>query len=428
MESWSSSYDPLHRPAPRATALPVYAGAYNADDEISSETYDANGNVIATGGKTYTYDSQNHMITANNGQVTMIYDGDGNRVSKTVGGVTTQYLVDDLNPTGYAQVVEEVVNGAVTRQYTYGLQRISQNLSPAVSGNSTWTPSFYVYDGGGSVRQLTNSNGTVTDEYEYDAYGNSFTKSGTTPNNYLYRGEQYDSRLRPLLSPRQILQPHTGGSSAAIPQDGAPTDPATLHKYDYAGSDPVNAMDPTGRSSMVEFLLPIVTIDLGPNTTQTLYDKYTHQYVTTSAPRTILALKNLACAVKALYAQGSFTAQGILSDADFVECTAWPDLAPNKGTNMFTIPGTNWCGPGGGGTPTTRVDAACKAHDRCYDRVGVSWKNNVGLATTTPQQRRINACDAALSNAIRNISWPTSAEMGQATIVSTWFNLPSDTA
>jgi len=61
--------------------------------------------------------------------------------------VTTQYLVDDLNPTGYAQVVEEVVNGAVTRQYTYGLQRISQNLSPAVSGNSTWTPSFYVYDG-----------------------------------------------------------------------------------------------------------------------------------------------------------------------------------------------------------------------------------------------------------------------------------------
>ena len=42
---------------------------------------------------------------------------------------------------------------------------------------------------------LTNSAGTVTDEYEYDAYGNSFTVSGTTPNNYLYRGEQYDSDL-----------------------------------------------------------------------------------------------------------------------------------------------------------------------------------------------------------------------------------------
>jgi hypothetical protein len=30
----------------------------------------------------------------------MVYDGDGNRVAKTVGGVTTQYLVDELNPTG----------------------------------------------------------------------------------------------------------------------------------------------------------------------------------------------------------------------------------------------------------------------------------------------------------------------------------------
>jgi RHS repeat-associated protein len=260
MESWSSSYDPLHRPAPRATALPVYAGAYNADDEISSETYDANGNVIATGGKTYTYDSQNHMITANNGQVTMIYDGDGNRVSKTVGGVTTQYLVDDLNPTGYAQVVEEVVNGAVTRQYTYGLQRISQNLSPAVSGNSTWTPSFYVYDGGGSVRQLTKSNGTVTDEYEYDAYGNSFTKSGTTPNNYLYRGEQYDSDLGLYYLRARYYNPATGRFLSRDPEDGKLTDPASLHKYLYANGDPINGIDPRGHAATIETLFTISDI------------------------------------------------------------------------------------------------------------------------------------------------------------------------
>ena len=116
----------------------------------------------------------------------MIYDAFGNRVAKTVNGVTTQYLVeDDVNPTGYPQVVEELSGpigaGVVTRTYTYGLQRISQNLSPAVTGNSTWTPSFYVYDGAGSVRQLTNSAGVVTDEYEYDAYGNSFTKQAPRP-------------------------------------------------------------------------------------------------------------------------------------------------------------------------------------------------------------------------------------------------------
>jgi hypothetical protein len=47
------------------------------------------------------------------------YDAYGNRVSKTVNGVTTQYLVeDDHNPTGYSQVFDELTNGAVTRTYT----------------------------------------------------------------------------------------------------------------------------------------------------------------------------------------------------------------------------------------------------------------------------------------------------------------------
>jgi hypothetical protein len=32
--------------------------------------------------------------------------------------------VDNLNPTGYPQVVEESVNGSVQRAYSYGLQRI----------------------------------------------------------------------------------------------------------------------------------------------------------------------------------------------------------------------------------------------------------------------------------------------------------------
>jgi hypothetical protein len=30
----------------------------------------------------------------------IVYDGDGNRVSETAGGVTTTYFIDTLNPTG----------------------------------------------------------------------------------------------------------------------------------------------------------------------------------------------------------------------------------------------------------------------------------------------------------------------------------------
>src|SRR5208282_5489152 len=46
-------------------------------------------------------------------------------------------------------------------------------------------PTIYGYDGHGSVRQLTNAAGTVTDGYDYDAFGNLINQTGSTPNNYL---------------------------------------------------------------------------------------------------------------------------------------------------------------------------------------------------------------------------------------------------
>jgi hypothetical protein len=62
--------------------------------------YDVNGNTTGSGGINYVYDFENRLVQK--GGLTIVYDGDGNRKSKTVGGVTTTYLVDDLNPTGYA--------------------------------------------------------------------------------------------------------------------------------------------------------------------------------------------------------------------------------------------------------------------------------------------------------------------------------------
>ena len=76
-------------------------------------------------------------------------------MSEAVGGAVTKYLVDTLNPTGLPQVLDETVNSSVTRTYGYGVQRISENQL----NGSTWTPSFYGYDGHGNVRFLTNSAG-----------------------------------------------------------------------------------------------------------------------------------------------------------------------------------------------------------------------------------------------------------------------------
>ena len=95
------------------------------------------------------------------------------------------------NLTGYAQVVDELQNGAVSRTYSYGLERINET-QPI---NSTLTTSFYLYDGHGSVRQLLNTRGVVTDTYTYDAFGNLISSTGTTPNVYLFAGEQFDPAL-----------------------------------------------------------------------------------------------------------------------------------------------------------------------------------------------------------------------------------------
>ena len=221
---------------------------YNADDQRSDETYDANGNTLTTGGKTFVYDSENHLISMNGGSVTLTYDGDGNLVSKTVNGVTTRYLVDKTNPTGMEQVTEEIVNGTVQRRYSFGSQITSQTL---FLNNNTTVTSFYGFDGQGNVRQLTNSAGTVTDTFDYDAFGNLIGHTGTTPNHMLYRGERYDTDLGLYYLRARWYNPLTGRFLSRDPEAGDPQDPASLHKYSYAEADPVNKVDPSGRDAGV---------------------------------------------------------------------------------------------------------------------------------------------------------------------------------
>ena len=168
------------------TPVPSQSSTYDPNDRLTSDAYDNNGNTTTANGNSYAYDFENHLTSLNGGTVRYVYDGDGNRVAKIIGGVTTNYLVDTNNLTGYAQVVEELQGGTVTKQFTYGHDLISQRMV----GDSL---SFYQSDGHGSVRLLTNASGAITDAYDYDAFGNLLYRSGTTPNDYLYSGEQFDA-------------------------------------------------------------------------------------------------------------------------------------------------------------------------------------------------------------------------------------------
>ncbi len=67
-----------------------------------------------------------------------------------------------------------------------------------------------------------------------------------------YRGEQYDSDLGLYYLRARYYNPFTGRFMSRDPEDGKPWDPKTLHKYLYAGGDPVNGIDPRGRADEAE--------------------------------------------------------------------------------------------------------------------------------------------------------------------------------
>jgi YD repeat-containing protein len=174
------------------TGVPAqtFSGAYDQNDRLTATgyTYDNDGNTITDpAGNSYVYDSLDRMTqaTVNGTTINYVYDGDGNRVSKSVNGVTTNYLVDTNNLTGFPQVVDELQGGVVKKVYTYGNSLISMDdlTGPIMH--------YYGKDGQGSTRFLMDSTGTITDTYDYDAFGNLIneTHTGTpTSNLYLYKG------------------------------------------------------------------------------------------------------------------------------------------------------------------------------------------------------------------------------------------------
>ena len=224
---------------------------YNALNQLVKENdtvykYDDAGNLISTtsSGKSaaYTYNAENKLIraTVNEAGKTVVeeytYDYAGNRTSKTTGSETVRYLNDNSVLTNV--LAEFDANGNVLCYYTIGADLISQERSGKMS--------LYLYDGHGSVRCLIDENGKVTDTYNYDAFGNLLDKTGTTVNNYLYCGEQFDSATGLYYLRARYMNPATGTFITQDTYPGTIFDSTSLHKYLYANANPVMNVDPSG--------------------------------------------------------------------------------------------------------------------------------------------------------------------------------------
>jgi len=267
----SYGFDPVgNRLAMTSTVfgIPSQVNTFDANDRLGSDTYDAAGNTKAATihdsingtdiAFTYSYDFDNRIlcVTSVSSVVQLTYDGDGNRVQKTVtdafGTRTTRYLVDQNNLTGYSQVLEELdASNNVTVAFTVGLDVISQ---------TRFTPTnevthYFGYDGHGNTRFLTDTNGVITDRWDYDAYGNIIARSGSTFNNLLYCGEYRDPDLGLYFLRARYMEPGRGRFWTMDAWEGSQYSPSSLHKYLYCGADPVGRIDPSGQLSYTEVLI-----------------------------------------------------------------------------------------------------------------------------------------------------------------------------
>lgn len=207
-------------------------------------SYDNSGNLLSDGQKTYTYDALNRLKTvkdsSGNTIATLSYRADGMRTSMTMstGGIDYHY---DKNKNVIAETKGLPGGGIqVLATYTYN----SDNLP--VSMNRGGTTYYYQLNAHGDVTKLTDGNGAVVATYEYDAYGNIISETGTVENPYRYAGYRYDKVTGLYYLKARYYDSKNGRFLTRDTYQGSAVAPLSLNKYSYVENDPVNYADYTG--------------------------------------------------------------------------------------------------------------------------------------------------------------------------------------
>lgn len=203
-----------------------------------STTLDNDGNmtsVVINGNKfNFTYDSQNHLVKANDDVYK--YDAEDYRIQAN----ETKYAYDRQNKN---LLVKYDADGTIEK-FVYGVGLIS-------SERPNNDVAIYHYDLRGSVTAITNKEGAVTDRYSYSTYGKQSHDEGnrveifgyngrdgvvTEANGLIYmRARYYSPELKRFIN-ADVVKGEIGKSN-------------TLNRYAYVEGNPATLIDPFGLSA-----------------------------------------------------------------------------------------------------------------------------------------------------------------------------------
>ena len=133
------------------------------------------------------------------------YDVYGNLIGKRLNGVEfTGYIAESIDLTSMrsnnlvlAEYNKDDFLAAFYTLYesiTYNERVFPDNYSfekHIISQIRDGKTYYYIYDGLSSVRMLIDENGNITDQYDYDSYGNLLRCTGTTENEFRFAGMRY---------------------------------------------------------------------------------------------------------------------------------------------------------------------------------------------------------------------------------------------
>lgn len=233
-------------------------------DGTSSATYDDQDRLLTYGSNTYTYTDAGELESKTDASgVTTNYEYDefGNliSVSSDDGSLDIEYLIDGQNRrvgkrkdglvTGY--LYQDQLNIVAT------LDSNGQIDSRFVYAEKAHVPSYMIQSGItykiisdhlGSVRLVVRADdGTVMQEIDYDEYGVILNDSNPGFQPFGYAGGLYDSDTGLVRFGARDYDPEVGRWTL---KDPIRFDGGDVNLYGYVGGDPVDYMDPEGKSPM----------------------------------------------------------------------------------------------------------------------------------------------------------------------------------